>query len=96
MNKKGFLIGVVSKMKRIFSQRRYEQGLRQVLQDGNREWITTVACICADGTKLSPTLIYQAKSGLIQDSWVEDFKPKGQDCFFTTSLSGWTNDELGY
>jgi hypothetical protein len=61
MDEKGFLIGILSKAKRIFSKRQYEMdGLQQRLQDGNREWITTIACICADGTSLSPGLIYQA------------------------------------
>jgi len=27
-------------------------------QDGNREWITLLACIYADGSYLSPALIY--------------------------------------
>jgi hypothetical protein len=59
MDEKGFLIGVLSKAKRIFSRSQYERGgLKQQLQDGNREWITTIACICADGTSLSPGLIY--------------------------------------
>jgi hypothetical protein len=65
MDEKGFLIGVVSKAKRIFSKRAYEKdGIKQRLQDGNRKWITTIGCICADGTSLSPGLIYQAAGGL--------------------------------
>jgi hypothetical protein len=97
MDEKGFLIGVLSKMKRIFSRRRYEEGgIKQLIQDGNREWITTIATICADGTALSPGLIYQATTGLIQDTWLQDFDPDIQSCFFASSPSGWTNDELGY
>ena len=66
MDEKGFLISVLSKLKRIFSRRRYEEGgTKQIIQDGNREWITTIACICADGSSLTPTLIYQAVSGNI-------------------------------
>lgn len=43
MDEKGFLIGVVSKGKRIFSCYQYEKGgQKQRLQDGNREWITTI------------------------------------------------------
>lgn len=97
MDEKGFLIGVLSKMKRIFSRRRYEEGgMKQLIQDGNREWITTIATICADGTALSPGLIYQATTGLIQDSWLQDFDSNIHRCFFASSPSGWTNDELGY
>ena len=97
MDEKGFLIGILSKMKLIFSRRRYEEGqVKQFIQNGNREWITTVAMICADGTSLSPGLIYQAVSGNIQDSWLQDFDPKTHSCFFASSPSGWTNDKLGY
>ena len=97
MDEKGFLIGVLSKMKRIFSRRRYEEGgIKQIIQDGNREWITTIAVICADGSALSPGLIYQAKTGLIQDSWLQDYDPKAQSCFFASSSSGWTNNDLGF
>jgi hypothetical protein len=42
MNEKGFLIGVLSKMKRIFSRRRYEEGgIKQLIQDGNRLCLST-------------------------------------------------------
>jgi len=59
MDEKGFLVGILLKMKRVFSRRLYEQGtIKQLIQDGNREWITTIACICADGTSLTPALIY--------------------------------------
>jgi len=59
MDEKGFLIGILSKIKRIFLKWRYkETKLKQMLQDGNREWITSIACICADGTALAPALIY--------------------------------------
>jgi len=40
-----------------------------MLQNGNREWITTITYIYADGSHLTPALIYQAVSGKIQDSW---------------------------
>lgn len=59
MDEKGFLIGVLARMKRVFSRRRYKEGgIKQFIEDGNRECITSIACICADGTALSPTLIY--------------------------------------
>lgn len=97
MDEKGFLIGILSKMKRIFSRRRYEEGsIKQIIQDGNREWITTIATICADGSALPLGLIYQATTGRIQDSWLQDFDSKAHNCFFASSPSGWTNNELGF
>jgi hypothetical protein len=96
MDEKGFLLGIVTREKRIFSKTKYEDGgYKQNLQDGNREWITTIACICANGNALSPSLIYMAKTGNIQESWLQDFDPKKQRCFFAASESGWTNNELG-
>jgi len=97
MDEKGFMLGVTTKRKRIFTRRKYEQGgYKQHLQDGNREWITTIGCICANGTALAPSLIYMAKSGHIQDSWLQDFDPQVQRCFFAASESGWTNNDIGY
>ena len=97
MDEKGFLLGILQKVKRYFSKDAYIQsGLRERLQDGNREWITLIACICGDGTALSPGLIYQALTGNIQDSWLQDFDPEQYKCFFASSPSGWTNDDLGY
>lgn len=85
MDEKGFLIGVLSKIKRVFSKSAFEEGkLRHILQDGNREWITTIACTCADGTSLTPALIYQAQSGAIQDTWLQDFKLEQHRAFFTS------------
>jgi hypothetical protein len=69
IDEKGFLISILSRMKRIFTKRRYEEGgIKQIIQDGNREWITTIACICADGSSLTPALIYQALTGNLQDT----------------------------
>src|SRR5262245_26819128 len=69
MDENGFLIRIVTRMKRVFSKKLYTKGkLKAVLQDGNQEWITTIAYIYADGTTLKPALIYQAASGNIQDT----------------------------
>jgi hypothetical protein len=97
MDKKGFLIRMLLKSLRIFSKRKQERDIsRQRVQDGNREWIITIACISADGTSLSPGLIYQAVSGNIQDTWLQDFDSQHHKAFFASSPSGWTNDKLGY
>ena len=96
MDEKGFLIGYMTKTKRIFTKAAYDSGrLLGAVQDGSREWITLIATICADGTSLSPGLIYKAVSGNLQDSWVQDFDPTTQHTFMASSPSGWTNDELG-
>jgi hypothetical protein len=64
MEEKGFLIGRLQETQRVFAKYLYKQvKLVGAGQDGSREWITVVATICADGTSLSPTLIYKAVSG---------------------------------
>jgi hypothetical protein len=96
MDEKGFLVGAVGRQKRIFSKRLFKKKqFKQMLQDGNREWISLLACICADGTALPPALIYAADSKNIQDAWVEDVKVGEHMAFFGVSGSGWSNDGLG-
>ena len=96
MDEKGFLIGVLQKVQRIFTKEAFEKGkLLGAGQDGNREWITVLATICMDGTFLPPALIYQALSGNIQDTWLDNFNPEEQSASFASSPSGWTNDILG-
>jgi hypothetical protein len=59
MDEKGFMLG-------IFSRALFEsQKIRAHIQDGNREWITLLACICADGSALNPAIIFQSDSGSI-------------------------------
>lgn len=71
MDENGFLLGVLQKTKRYFSKASYIKGkLRERLQDGSREWITVIRCICGDDTLLPLGLVYQAVSSNIQDSWL--------------------------
>ncbi|KAL1581768.1 hypothetical protein WHR41_09514 [Cladosporium halotolerans] len=97
MDEKGFLIGSLTKAKRIFTKQWFEnQRLLGNTQDGGREWITIIATICADGTALPPSLIYMAKTGDIQDSWVQDLEADVHTAQFASLPTGWTNDDLGY
>jgi hypothetical protein len=59
MDEKGCMLGILTRSKRVFSRRLYEEGkIKAHIQDSNREWITLLACICADGSALAPALIY--------------------------------------
>jgi hypothetical protein len=72
MDEKGFLIGKTSRSKRVFSkQLRQQKKVTAALQDGNRDWITIMACICADGSWIDPAVIFEAKGGL-RDAWLRD------------------------
>jgi hypothetical protein len=69
------LIGLVLKIKRIMSRQSHEEGkLQGAMQDGSREFITLLACICADMTALPAALIYQGKSQDLIDTWLDDLE----------------------
>ena len=95
MDEKGCMLGILTRSKRVFSRRLYEEGrIKAHIQDGNREWITLLACICADGSALAPALIYQSASGSIQDTWLQALRPEDR-VYISSSPSGWTNNDIG-
>ena len=76
MDKKGFLIGVLCQMKRVFSKEAFKRGkIKGAGQDGNQEWITVLVLICIDGIWIPPALIYQAVLGDVQNTWVTEVDP---------------------
>jgi hypothetical protein len=96
MDEKGFLLGRIGKLKRIFSKALWEQGgIQKNMQDGSREWITTVACICADGTAVPPVLIFASRNSTLQSTWVKDIKATKHSVHIGSSPTGWSNDEMG-
>lgn len=96
MDEKGCMIGVIGRSKRVFSRAVYEaEGRAKVIQDGNREWVTVLASVCADGSSLPYAIIYAAKNSNIQDNWVNDMDPEEDVAFVASSESGWTDNELG-
>jgi hypothetical protein len=95
MDEKGFLIGHLQKVKRVFPRALMrQQKLLGAGQDSSKEWITLIATICADGSSLAPALIYKAVSGDLQDSWLRDYDPQEHPCWFASSPNGWTSNEL--
>ena len=49
-------MGLISAQKVVTRAEYY--GRRSILQPGNREWVTTIEAICADGYSLPPCVIY--------------------------------------
>ncbi|KAF1923328.1 uncharacterized protein M421DRAFT_75726, partial [Didymella exigua CBS 183.55] len=89
MDEKGFMIGVIGRSKRVFNKRQYERKeVRQSIQASNWEWVTVLACVCADGSALPPGIIYEAAGPAIRSSWVDDIKPEQHLAHFTTSPTG--------
>jgi hypothetical protein len=64
-------------------------------QNGNRENITLIAIICANGSRIPPALIYQSETGLIQDTWLDNFDKNRETAYFATTQKGWTNENAG-
>ncbi|KAF1922213.1 DDE-domain-containing protein [Didymella exigua CBS 183.55] len=96
MDKKGLAIGLVNRSKRVFSKAAWEAGgKRQSLQDGNREWVTILAAICADSSTLPPAIIYAGQPNSLQSSWMEDLDAGKDSIYSTATPSGWSNDEVG-
>lgn len=97
MDEKGFQIGVLGRSKRVFDKVLYSQeGFRAAaLQDGDTQWVTVLACVCADGTALSPSLIFQSAAGALQSSWVDAIDSEKHSVFISSSPSGWTNHDIG-
>lgn len=96
MDEKGFMAGVASKQKRVFSKASYKRKhARQSSHDGNREWITFLACVWADGTALPPSLTFQVDSKNVQSMWVSDVDKKKHSVITPVSPSGWSDDDAG-
>lgn len=96
MDEKGFLVGHLQKVRRIFPKALLK--IRKLLgtgQERSRHCITLIVTICADGSSLPPALIYKAVSGNLQDTWLQDYNPEEHPCRFASSPNGWTSDELG-
>jgi hypothetical protein len=88
MDEKGFMIGQSGRSVRVFDKALF--GLRQFKQsthDGNRAWITLLACICSDGSYLPPGVIFEAAGPNVQASCVKDVDPKVNNIHFTASES---------
>jgi hypothetical protein len=93
MDEKGFMIGVTTKQRRIFTKEAFEKG--EVLannQDGNRQWITIVATVCADRTWIPLGVIF---AGNIRDTWLQDKVIDTLQAHISSTTNGWTDDQMG-
>jgi hypothetical protein len=69
MDEKGFLIGLIHKMRRIVPLEALIKGLTKgLIQDGSREFITLIAAVSAVGNVIPPALLYASESGDLQDT----------------------------
>ncbi|EFQ94072.1 hypothetical protein P3342_004217 [Pyrenophora teres f. teres] len=95
MDEKGFFVGITNRTERVFSKTVWESKERTTaLTDGNREWVTLLACVCASGESLPPALIYQGTSG-VQSTWVDDLMEQQHEVFVSHSATRCSNNDLG-
>jgi hypothetical protein len=82
-------MGLISSQKVVTQADLYSR--RRLLQPGNREWVTAIKAICADGYSLPPCVIFKGKVAIA--GWFTDNLPK--DWRIEVSDNGWTMDEIG-
>jgi hypothetical protein len=85
----GFAMGLISAQKVVTRAEYYSR--RSILQPGNREWVTAIEAICADGYSLPPCVIFAGKVYIA--GWFESNLPS--DWRIEVSNNGWTTDEIG-
>lgn len=89
------MIGIARSMKRIMSRTALQEGrITKARQDGNREFITCLACVNALGRKIPPVLIYPGTSGDLWSSWVQDVDSE-DEVFFGVTANGWSSHKMG-
>ena len=86
MDEKGFMQGVVGKVKVMISRHEKRQ---YMTQPGNREWVSTIEAISGRGKLLQPFIIFKAVYHQI--AWTHAFPEATIAC----TLNGWTDNEIG-
>jgi hypothetical protein len=85
----GFQMGVISTAKVVTgSERRHRP---KAVQPGNREWVTVIQGVGAQGWAMPPLIIFAGTYHL--SSWYEEDLPA--DWIITVSENGWTTNEIG-
>ena len=94
-DEKGFIIRLMNRVYRIMTlEALWSRRITHTMTDGNREFVTLLACICADGTSTLVSLIYKGESHNLQDSWVDQIE-ETDEVYFAASANGWTYKSLG-
>jgi hypothetical protein len=83
-------MGVIGSMKVVTgSERRARPDL---VQPGDREWVTVIQSICSDGSYTPPFIIYKGRVHI--SAWYEEASiPRNWK--LSVSENGWTNNALG-
>jgi hypothetical protein len=89
-DKTGFQMGVIGSMKVATGAERRTRP--ELVQPGDREWVTVIQSICAAGYAAPPFIIYKGRVHI--SAWYEEANiPRNWKVL--VSENGWTNNELG-
>jgi len=104
MDEKGVQLGIGKKVVAIVDR---DLKTAYHLEDGNREMVTVIECVCADGTVIHPNVIFKGKTRALE--WGKENACNAryffflvnvaftdQSCSISISERGWTDQELGY
>ena len=83
----GFQMGVISTAKVVTAA---EKARTDLIQPGNREWVTVIESINSAGWILPPMVVFKGKMN--QRSWYQDIPHSWK---VGVSENGWTTDEIG-
>ncbi|EWZ28455.1 hypothetical protein FOZG_17848 [Fusarium oxysporum Fo47] len=86
----GFMMGLIMAGMAVTGSER--QGRPKSVQPGNREWITVIQAINAEGQSIAPFIIGAGQYHLA--NWYRESNLPA-DWVIATSQNGWTNNELG-
>jgi hypothetical protein len=89
MDEKGFMLGIALKVKVICRKGRKNP---RYTQSGNRELVTVIEAISADGSVLPPMYIYKGSLHLL--GWHKAVQ-LSHEATFSCSPKGWTDQFLG-
>lgn len=87
-DEKGFMLGMGHKVRCITTRGR---NAGRLMQDGNRETVTIIETICADGTVLRPLIIWKGK---VHTNKMYAELEKRNKVAFTTSKKGYTDNQI--
>jgi len=85
----GFAMGLIATAKVVTRADMY--GRRQVIQPGNREWVTSIECVNSTGWVLPPCIIFKGTVHI--EGWYQDSKLP-HNWRIEVSPNGWTSDQI--
>jgi hypothetical protein len=88
------LIGICQTAKHVITREAYNKGkIKAARYDSSREFISLLAIIYADNTKIPLALIYKSKTNSLQDTWTIDIGE--EEVYFSVSTNRWSRNKFG-